>query len=84
MAGFLFLERTAKENELLKLHPEQRADVFGAYGVCVNEACDRCTETAGAKFGWTRKDRPETYCSLQCRGNKVSMPVIEGRCDHCG
>ena len=63
----------------MKLTAELQAKVFAVYGVCANEACDKCSRVLG-EVRWTRKDEPETYCSQTCRDNK---PVASGTCLHC-
>jgi len=68
----------------MRLTAKQKAKIFAEHGVCVNEACDRCGRVL-AEVRWTRKDRPETYCSQQCRENRMLKPVNnEGKCRHCG
>jgi hypothetical protein len=64
----------------MRLTVEQQAAVFAAYGIWVNEACDRCSRLL-AEVRWTRKDQPETYCSQLCRDG---VSRLKGRCDGCG
>jgi hypothetical protein len=64
----------------MRLTVEQQAAVFAAYGIWVNEACDRCTRLL-AEVRYTRKDMPETYCSRLCRDG---VARLKGRCDGCG
>jgi hypothetical protein len=63
----------------VKLTAELQAKLFAVYGVCANEACDKCRKVL-AEVRWTRKDQPETYCSQMCRDNK---PVVSANCLHC-
>ena len=67
----------------MRLTAEQQARVFAEYGVCVNEACDRCGKFL-AEVRWIRKDKQETYCSQLCRDNGVSKSVNDGKCGYCG
>ena len=67
----------------LRLTAEQQARTFASFGCCVNEACDRCGEVL-AEVRWTRKDRPETYCSQLCRDNGLPKLVNDGKCRYCG
>ena len=64
----------------MRLTAEQQAKVFAEHGVCADEACDSCTRVL-AEVRFTRKDRPETYCSLLCRDG---VARLKGRCDGCG
>jgi hypothetical protein len=68
------------EETTVKLTAEQEARAFAAYGVCGNEACDRCGKVL-AEVRWTRRDMPETYCSQLCRDG---VERTKGRCDGCG
>jgi hypothetical protein len=63
----------------MRLTVELQVKAREKYGVCVNEACDRCGKLL-AEVRWTRRDQPETYCSKMCRDNK---PVGPANCLHC-
>src|SRR6267154_907625 len=54
--------------------------LLARYGICPNEACDKCGKMLG-EVRWTRKDMPETFCSQFCRDG---VERINGRCDGCG
>lgn len=64
----------------MRLTAELQARVSALYGICANEACDKCGNVL-TEVRWTRKDRPETYCSELCRAGIER--VIE-RCAGCG
>ena len=64
----------------MRLTAEQQARLLDKYGVCANEACDRCRKVL-AEISWTRKDMPEAYCSRLCRDG---VERLKGRCDGCG
>ena len=64
----------------VRLNAEQQKKAFEKYGVWLNEACDKCGKLL-AEVRYTRKDRPETYCSRLCRDGVDRM---KGRCDGCG
>lgn len=64
----------------MRLTAEQQARLFAEYGVCADEACDRCGKVL-AEVRWTRKDGPETYCSKLCRDG---VKRVWGECDGCG
>jgi len=64
----------------VRLTVEQQARAFATYGVCGNEACDKCGKVL-AEVRWTRRDMPETYCSQPCRDG---VERVNGRCDGCG
>lgn len=68
------------EETTVRLTVEQQAKAFAAYGVCVNEVCDRCGKVL-AEVRWTRRDMRETYCSQLCRDG-VERSI--SRCDGCG
>jgi hypothetical protein len=65
----------------MKLSAEQQAEIRERYGVCVNEACDKC----GQVLGWVRftfKDESGEWCSRECRdGAEAHAP---GTCKGCG
>ena len=73
-------EICAGEGVNLRLTGEQHTKAFALFGVCVYEVCDRCGKFL-AEVRWTRKDRPETYCSRLCRDGVDRM---KGRCEGCG
>jgi hypothetical protein len=64
----------------VRLTAEQQAKAFAVYGVCANEACDKCGKVL-AEVRYTRKEMPETYCSRLCRDG---VERLKGRCDGCG
>jgi len=64
----------------MRLTAEQQKVLLAKYGICANEACDRCHKIL-AEVRWTRKDMPETYCSRLCRDG---VERAKGRCDGCG
>ena len=75
----LFLSRGCGERADMRLTAEQQARAFAAYGVCANQACDRCGKVL-AEIHWTRRDLPEIYCSRLCRDG---VERTNGRCDGC-
>jgi hypothetical protein len=52
----------------MKLTATQRANIRERYGICVNEACDKCSAILGA-ISYTRRDETEVWCSAKCRGD---------------
>jgi hypothetical protein len=64
----------------MRLTAEQKARIFVEYGVCADEACNKCGKVL-AEVRWTRRDEPETYCSQLCRDG-VERGI--GRCNGCG
>jgi len=64
----------------MKLTAEQTKRAFELYGVWLNEACDRCGKLL-TEVRYTRKDKPETYCSRLCRDG---VARFWGCCDGCG
>jgi hypothetical protein len=64
----------------MRLTAEQQARAFAVYGLCANQACDRCGKVL-AEIRWTRRDKPETYCSRLCRDG---VDRTKGLCDGCG
>jgi hypothetical protein len=64
----------------MKLTVEQRERAFTTYGICADEACDKCGRVL-AEVRWTRRDMPEAYCSQLCRDG---VERVNGRCDGCG
>jgi hypothetical protein len=64
----------------MRLTAEQQKALLAKYGICVNEACDRCHKILD-EVRWTRKHMPETYCSQVCRDG---VERAKGRCDGCG
>lgn len=64
----------------MRLTAEQQKILRAKYGICLNEACDRCGRLL-AEVRYTRKDQPETYCSRLCRDG---ADRLKGRCDGCG
>jgi hypothetical protein len=63
----------------MRITAEVQARVLSEYGVCVNEACDRCGKVLAA-VRWTRKDTQGTYCSQLCRDG---VGRVSGRCVGC-
>jgi hypothetical protein len=76
----LFLSGVCGERADMRLTAEQQARAFAAYGVCANQACDRCGKVL-AEIHWTRRDMPETYCSRLCRDG---VERLNGQCAGCG
>jgi hypothetical protein len=76
----LLPSRVCGEQADMRLTPEQQARAFAAYGVCANQACDRCGKVL-AEVRWTRRDMPETYCSRLCRDGVQRQ---NGQCSGCG
>ena len=65
----------------MKLSAEQQAAIRERYGVCVNEACDKCGQVLG-RVRFTSKDEPGEWCSRECRdGVEAHAP---GTCKGCG
>ena len=65
----------------MKLSAEQQAAIRERYGVCVNEACDKCGQVLG-RVRFTCKDEPGEWCSRECRdGVEAHAP---GTCKGCG
>jgi hypothetical protein len=78
--GREFVTRRPAEGMTVKLTAELQARAFALYGVWVNEACDKCGKLL-AEIRYTRKDKPETYCSRLCRDG---VARVKSRCDGCG
>ena len=62
----------------MNLTPEQRERLRSEHGVCVNEACDRCSRVLGP-VRYTIKDQPGEWCSRYCRNGVEPRAVLVRR-----
>ena len=63
------------------LTEEERGELSRRHGVWVSEACDKCGKPILDSVTWTRRGKPEVFCSQVCRDGVAHTP---GECELCG